>query len=125
MPKNKRKPGGGDSSRNIRARTEPTQESMHEVMHADLSQQSNVDSNSNKDCVSCNTHFTSVEAYRYHRDTKLLNKTARFVPLSKVRKNRHLLLCPTLMCCYNTKKMKNLKVGKIFFHSILHYLIKT
>ena len=106
---------GGVMIRDIRARTQVTDESLHSVMHnASDEYGAGVDTGSNRDCGSCGTHFPSPEAYRHHRDVKLLNKTAKFVPSEKIRKNAHHLLCPVIKCCYSAKTKGPLKVGYRF-----------
>lgn len=120
MGKAKRK---RESELNIRAtkgRLEETSDSLHEVMHNNDEEgaESEYDG-TNRDCASCGTHFTSAEAFRYHRDTKLLNKSAKFIPTHKIRKRRHLMLCSVLTCCYNTKTKSDYKVGFLLFYVFL------
>ena len=110
MARSKRKRSEGEVPiRNIKARTEPTMDSLHEVMHLDESADEEHLSD-NKDCSACGTHFSSAEAYRYHRETKLMNKTAKFLAVNRIHKKRHLLLCDTVMCCFSTKSKQTLKV---------------
>ena len=118
MRKAKRKrSGGGEVIREVKSRSESTPHSLHEVMHNKEGNISDLDDN--RDCGSCGTHFTSAEAYRYHRDVKLLNKTAKFVPVNKMHKKKHLLLCSKVKCCYSTKTKASLKVGFFFIYLML------
>lgn len=105
--------------RPTKARTEATSDSLHEVMHADEPTH-NHQLSDNKDCGACGTHFSSAEAYRFHRETKLLNKTAKFIPTRKIHKKRHLLLCSTMMCCYSTKSKSDLKVKYFCLFIVFH-----
>ena len=65
----------------------------------------------NRDCGSCGTHFTSPEAYKFHRRVKMLNKTTKFMAAYKVKNKRHTLICHHLNCCFSTRKKSILKVG--------------
>ena len=113
MSKTKRKRSEvAPESRVVKARNEQTSESLHDVMHSTESGYGDsVDAENNRDCASCGTHFPSTEAYRHHREVKLLNKTAKFVDADRVRKNVHHLLCPVVKCCFSTKTKGALKVG--------------
>ena len=103
--------------RAVKARTEETINSQHKVMHnsdaIDDSDENNpIDAN--RDCGSCGTHFTSPEAYKFHRRVKMLNKTTKFMAAYKVKNKRHTLICHHLNCCFSTRKKSILKVGNVY-----------
>ena len=109
--------------RNIVARSEETINSQHKVMHnsgTDGDGNGGGDEfdneydrlNANRHCGSCNTRFASPEAYKFHREVKMLNKTTKFLPEHKVTKN-HTMVCSHLTCCFSTDKKTVLKVGNI------------
>ena len=59
-----------NTQREIKDRTEETQHSSHTQMHddGDIGSQAMIHPQAkNRDCPHCNTHFTSPEAYQYHK----------------------------------------------------------
>ena len=104
-----------NSQREIKARTEETQQSSHTEMHGDGN--ANVASQTlihrqyeNRDCPHCGTHFTSPEAYQYHKRMKTKNQDSRTIPFKDFKKSIHHIVCPETNCCFSTKQPKNMKV---------------